>query len=95
MSLLTVMWYLPVWLVNGEHREIFKDPKTDKGGVKKSHRGLLRVDKTDGKYTVVDRLTKEEYFADRGHLLPVMENSNFPVLPIPSISDIRESLHGK
>jgi nicotinamide phosphoribosyltransferase len=81
--------------VNGEHREIFKDPKTDKGGVKKSHRGLLRVDKTDGKYTVVDRLTKEEYFADRGHLLPVMENSNFPVLPIPSISDIRESLHGK
>lgn len=40
--------------VNGEGREIFKDPVTD-GGVKKSARGLLRVATVDGRYVMQDR----------------------------------------
>lgn len=41
-------------IVNGEGREIFKDPKTD-NGVKKSARGLLRVDSVNGKYVMSDQ----------------------------------------
>lgn len=40
--------------VNGEGREIYKDPKTD-NGVKKSARGLLKVTIIDGVYCLVDR----------------------------------------
>jgi len=40
--------------VNGEGREIFKQPKTD-NGMKNSARGLLRVEKDDeGKYRLLD-----------------------------------------
>jgi nicotinamide phosphoribosyltransferase len=46
-------------MVNGEAREIFKDPKTD-SGVKKSARGLLRVDKEDGEYILEDRVSGKE-----------------------------------
>lgn len=41
--------------VNGELREIFKDPKTVSGVPKKSHRGLLRVLNTEKGLEVVDR----------------------------------------
>lgn len=44
--------------VNGEAREIFKQPKTDSG--KNSHRGLIRVDKVDGKYKAVFPVSREE-----------------------------------
>lgn len=46
-------------VVNGEGREIFKDPATDTG-TKKSARGLLRVDKVDGEYVLRDQVTWEE-----------------------------------
>ena len=39
--------------VNGESREIFKSPKTD-SGVKKSAKGLLRVEKENGEYVLHD-----------------------------------------
>ncbi len=45
--------------VNGVGREIFKDPITD-DGMKKSAKGLLRVDKVDGEYVLRDCVTKEE-----------------------------------
>lgn len=45
--------------VNGEGREIFKDPKTD-DGVKKSLKGLIKVNLVDGKYVATDQVTKEE-----------------------------------
>lgn len=45
--------------VNGEGREIFKDPKTD-DGVKKSLKGLIEVNLVDGKYVATDQVTKEE-----------------------------------
>ena len=44
--------------VNGEGREIFKDPITD-DGTKKSATGLLSVHNHDGKYVLVDRCTWE------------------------------------
>jgi nicotinamide phosphoribosyltransferase len=49
-------------LVNGEERQMFKDPKTD-DGVKKSARGCIRVTSTEGArpvYLVQDGLTWEE-----------------------------------
>lgn len=45
--------------VNGEGREIFKDPKTD-DGVKKSLKGLIKVNLVDGKYVATDQVTIEE-----------------------------------
>jgi nicotinamide phosphoribosyltransferase len=42
--------------VNGEGREIFKDPITD-DGTKKSATGLLRVKTGENGYTLVDRQT--------------------------------------
>jgi nicotinamide phosphoribosyltransferase len=44
--------------VNGEGREIFKDPITD-DGTKKSATGLLSVHNHDGEYVLVDRCTWE------------------------------------
>lgn len=44
--------------VNGEGREIFKQPKTD--SKKNSHKGLIRVDKVDGKYVAKFPVTKDE-----------------------------------
>ena len=45
--------------VNGEGREIFKDPITDKGE-KKSAAGLLRVEKTATGFELFDRQTPEQ-----------------------------------
>ena len=45
--------------VNGEAREIFKDPKTGDGG-KKSARGLLRVDSIEGHYILTDQVNIDE-----------------------------------
>ena len=47
--------------VKGEYREIFKEPKTDKGGTKKSARGFVKVIKDNqGKLVLVDRITFEQ-----------------------------------
>lgn len=43
--------------VNGVPKEIFKDPLTD-GGVKKSAKGLLRVDRVNGTLTLRECVTK-------------------------------------
>lgn len=48
--------------VNGEGREIFKDPVTD-NGTKKSAKGLLRVYLEDGKYKLQDQVS----FMDSTH----------------------------
>jgi len=48
-------------IVDGEFREIFKDPVTDGGvGMKKSAKGLLRVDKIGKDYVLKDQCTSEE-----------------------------------
>jgi len=41
-------------IVNGERRDIFKDPKTD-NGTKKSAKGLLRIELVNGEYTLFDQ----------------------------------------
>ena len=57
--------------VNGESREIFKDPITDKGD-KRSAAGLLRVEKTDNGFELFDRQTPEQ--EAQGALDTVFEN---------------------
>jgi nicotinamide phosphoribosyltransferase len=46
-------------VINGEFREIWKDPVTDSGS-KKSAKGLLRVDLVNGQYVLKDCCTPEE-----------------------------------
>lgn len=59
-------------MVEGEPREIYKDPKTD-NGEKKSAKGLLQVYKDDqGKYALKDQCTIEE--EKQGELKCVFEN---------------------
>lgn len=45
--------------IGGEGREIFKNPITD-DGTKKSATGLLQVQKKDGKYVLLDKVSKEQ-----------------------------------
>lgn len=59
-------------VVNGERRAIFKDPKTD-SGLKKSAKGLLRVELVDGEYVLFDQ--QSEVQEDMGALEVVFEDS--------------------
>lgn len=61
-------------VVDGKRREIFKDPITD-DGVKKSAKGLVRVDLVDGEYVLVDQVTEEE--EGKGELKVIYENGKF------------------
>lgn len=58
-------------IVDGEDREIFKDPKTD-DGTKKSAKGLLRVEKVDGNYVLLDQQVREQ--EEMGELKTVFKN---------------------
>lgn len=64
---------------------IFKDPVTD-DGTKKSLKGLLKVEKVEGKYVVADGVTKEE--EAMGELKTVFKDGNLVV--DDSLSVIRE-----
>lgn len=46
-------------IVNGEFREIFKNPKTDSGNFKKSAKGFLAVHLKDGEYVLEDQVSEE------------------------------------
>jgi nicotinamide phosphoribosyltransferase len=46
--------------VNGVTVELYKDPKTDAGGTKKSAKGLLRVEETADGYVLFDQQTPEQ-----------------------------------
>lgn len=73
--------------VNGEGREIFKDPVTDKG-TKKSAKGLLRVEKEDGEFVLYDQQTWEQ--ESQGELKTVFLNGK--MTSVESLSGIRERL---
>ena len=45
--------------VNGVGREIYKDPITD-DGTKKSAKGLIKIEKTKGRYILKDQVSWEE-----------------------------------
>lgn len=73
--------------VNGEARNIFKDPKTD-DGTKKSAKGLLAVFKENDTLLLKDECTWEE--EKQGLLQPVFENGK--VVNEQSLSEIRERI---
>jgi len=75
--------------VNGEARELFKDPKTD-NGIKKSACGLIRVEKENGHYVMHDHQTWEQEV--QGLLATVFEDGK--LIRFQTLADIRERLHG-
>ncbi len=78
-------------VVNGEFREIFKDPKTDKGTEKKSAKGLLHVYRdSEGVIKLKDQCSIVE--ESRGLLKTVFLDGR--VNQMFSLDDIRERLHG-
>ena len=74
-------------VVNGERRDIFKDPKTD-DGVKKSAKGLLRVEEEGGTYVLYDRQTEAQ--EAQGALEVVFEDGK--LIKDQSLSEIRARL---
>ena len=63
-------------VVDGQRRDIFKDPKTD-DGLKKSAKGLLRVELEDGNYVLYDQQTESQ--EQQGELKTVFLNGNLTV----------------
>lgn len=61
-------------VVNGERREIFKDPITD-DGVKKSAKGLVKIDLINNEYALVDQVNEAQ--EKEGELLKIYENGQF------------------
>jgi nicotinamide phosphoribosyltransferase len=72
--------------VNGEGREIFKQPKTDAG--KNSHRGLIRVDEVDGKLVAKYPVSREQ--EEGGVLEVVFEDGN--LVRDMTLADIRKNI---
>lgn len=76
-------------MVNGEGREIFKDPKTD-SGTKKSLKGLICVAPTpDGRYEAIDQVPKSQ--EELGELKTVFENGK--LIKDYTLSEIRERIN--
>jgi len=73
--------------VDGEGRDIFKDPITDTGD-KKSAAGLLRVEKTADGFEMFDRQTTEE--EKQGELKTVFEDGN--LFKSVTFDEIRQTL---
>jgi len=74
--------------VNGVDREIFKDPATC-DGIKKSAKGLLRVEKEGDKFVLYDQQTREQ--EAQGELKVVFEDG--VAYNKQSLADIRNTLH--
>lgn len=77
-------------VVNGERRDIFKDPKTD-DGLKKSAKGLLRVEKENGTYVLYDQQTEAQ--EKLGELKVVYLNGNQTIEH--TLDEIRERLEAE
>jgi len=75
--------------VNGEPQELVKDPVTD-SGVKRSAKGLLRVEETATGYVLHDQQTADA--AAGGALVPVFRDGQ--LLVEQSLAQIRERLQG-
>ncbi len=73
--------------VNGVGRELFKDPKTD-SGMKKSAKGLLRVEREDGKFVLYDQ---QDYLQECGGLLECVFWDGY-MGKQTTLSEIRERL---
>ena len=77
-------------VVEGERREIFKDPITD-DGIKKSAKGLIRVDIVNDDYVLVDGVTVEE--EQKGELKVIFEDGKF--MNTSSIEEIRSRINDR
>ena len=75
-------------MIDGEAKEIFKDPKTD-SGMKKSLKGLISVVEKDGKYVALDCVEPCEEAS--GCLETVFENGK--ILREFTLSEIRENIN--
>ncbi|MCX2681835.1 nicotinate phosphoribosyltransferase [Galbibacter sp. EGI 63066] len=76
-------------VVNGERREIFKDPITD-NGVKKSAKGLIKVDLIGDEYVLIDQVSPEQ--ENEGALQVIYENGQF--VNQVSLQEIRNRING-
>ena len=76
-------------VVNGERREIFKDPITD-DGIKKSAKGLIKVDLVDGEYALIDQVSVEE--EEEGQLQTIYKDGKF--CNQVSLQEIRTKING-
>lgn len=75
-------------VVNGERREIFKDPITD-DGIKKSAKGLVKVDLVDDEYVLVDQVSTED--EEQGELKIIYKDGQF--LNEVNLQEIRERIN--
>lgn len=76
-------------VVNGESRELFKDPATDTGGTKKSAKGLLQVQNNlEGGFTLRDQVSEAEEMY--GALQPVFKDG--VLLRKQTLPEIRQIL---
>ena len=76
-------------IVDGELVELFKDPKTDKGGVKKSARGFLKAINPAVGYELIDQLPTLD---DLGEY--VLRFKDGKVYNLTTLNEIRERLVG-
>lgn len=75
-------------VVNGERREIFKDPVTD-DGVKKSAKGLIKIEKQNGEYVLIDQVSELE--ETQGELQEIYADGNF--IHTVTLKEIRERIN--
>lgn len=61
-------------VVDGERRDIFKDPVTD-DGTKKSAKGLLKVSRISGAYRLIDQVSEDE--EKQGELKTIFKDNVF------------------
>lgn len=73
--------------INGDGKEIFKNPKTD-DGIKKSLKGLIRVDMIDEKIVATDCVSKEQ---ESGGLLETVFENGVLIKEV-TFDEIRERL---
>lgn len=71
-------------VIDGEEVQIFKDPKT--GASKKSAKGMMRVDKLNNDYILIDSLDSDE----GGCLIEIFRDGKFSNLP--TFDEIRDRL---
>ncbi|MCG8762593.1 nicotinate phosphoribosyltransferase [Tenacibaculum finnmarkense] len=75
-------------VVNGARREIFKDPITD-DGIKKSAKGLVKVDLVDGEYVLVDQVSVAE--EKEGELKEIYQDGKF--YNAVTLNEVRERIN--
>lgn len=76
-------------IVNGEGRDVMKDPVTD-AGTKKSAKGLLRVEKVGGDYVLYEGQTFEQ--EEQGELKTIFKDGKLWEENIQGLTQIRNTL---